>query len=83
MRYMMFAENRKYTDEDGNPSSLWDHLDYLRRWGGTPDCMECFETLIEAKRVGYLTDENVFVVDEMQDYRPVWAMKYEPETISW
>lgn len=72
MRYLIFLENRDYTDETGAPSTLWDHLEYLRQYGGTPDSFEAHEDLNVAKSAALKLEEPAIVIDDLAGYRPVF-----------
>lgn len=72
MRYMIFLENRTYTTEHGEPSTLAGHLEYLRQYGGTPDAFDLYGNLNEAKRAALNSGEAAIIVDEQAEYRPVF-----------
>ncbi len=75
MAYLLFdaTPNRKF-DADGNGSegTLGEHLGYLERTGGTPDCFDTVET--ESRQVALTkatkTSQHLFVVSE-DSYRVV------------
>ncbi len=73
MTYLIFNENGNYTDEDGNPATLGQHLSYLRNWGGTPDHWDAAETKGEARKL--ILDRapvgTWVIISEELDFRPV------------
>jgi len=79
MRYMMFDEAAEFTEEDGSPCDLGAHLAYLRKWGGTPDSIENFDSLNAAKAACRNELRTVIVIDEMADFRPVYRFEYQPD----
>ncbi len=42
MAYLIFNKDKEY-----DQGSLKQHLGYLQRWGGSPDCWSGFETMDE------------------------------------
>lgn len=82
MDYLIFNENQTYTNEQGEACELGEHLNYLRTWGGTPDCWDSAPTLQEAKRMCYREPRTLVVISEVHDYRPVHRSVYEPENVN-
>jgi hypothetical protein len=72
---MIFLENGDYTTGNGDPATLWEHLDDLREWGGTPDVFETHADKNAAKRAAQSAGAAAIVVDELSDYRPVYRSR--------
>tara|TARA_Y100001934_G_scaffold248939_1_gene309964 strand:+ start:816 stop:1064 length:249 start_codon:yes stop_codon:yes gene_type:complete len=75
MAYLFFdaTPNRKFdTNGNGAEGTLGEHLSYLERTGGTPECMDSTDTssrqaaLTKAESTG----QHLYVVDE-DNYRVV------------
>jgi hypothetical protein len=76
MRYLLFREDATYQDEHGRPQSFGDHLQYLRDYGGTPDCWDTAETLPAARKAARNAGCTVVIIDEMLDHRPVAKIEH-------
>jgi len=62
--FYFFNANKQYEDEEGNPITLGEHLDYVDNYLGTPDCWDTFtghrsSAMNEAKASGL----ELYVVD--------------------
>ena len=75
--YLLFRPDADYTTDEGKPCSFGDHLQYLRRWGGSPDMFDNTESLLEAKQKADRESFRIVVIDEDQDYRPVYSNRAE------
>jgi hypothetical protein len=70
MSFLFFNADKTCTfdDGEGQPISLGEHLSYLKKHGGTPECVDSIDTedrseaMNKARRSGL----HLYVVDESQ-----------------
>ncbi|MBO9428581.1 hypothetical protein [Sulfitobacter sp. R18_1] len=79
MRYLTFIEDKTYTSDKGEDCTLDQHLDDLRKWGGTPDCFESHDNLNAAKSSARDEPYDLMIVDTLNEHRPVYRHRAEPE----
>jgi len=74
--FVLFWTDVQYTDDDGEPCTLDEHLESLRGWGGTPQMWDAFEDGTEAVQAA-LSEAPTEIVMTDGEYNPIMTLNKE------
>ena len=74
--FVLFWTTNSFTDDNGEPCTLDEHLASLRQWGGTPDMWQAFEDGTEAVQAALsLAPTEILMTDG--EYNPIMTLNKE------